>query len=187
VDHIPCLEAWAESLGGITYPLLSDFWPHGEVCQKYGILRKEGFSERAIFVVDRLGIIRYIDIHDINDQPRNDELLAIIRTIDPEAASREPVMDEVAPVELPHGGIVMYCTSWCPGCRRARIWLADHNLPYKEVDISKNQTAASQVREWTGGYETTPTFDIDGNIVIDFDEEKLIQILGDRIKTSGSN
>ncbi|HBX68522.1 MAG TPA: hypothetical protein DEH25_03835, partial [Chloroflexi bacterium] len=31
VDHVPCLQAWAESLGGISYPLMSDFWPHGAV------------------------------------------------------------------------------------------------------------------------------------------------------------
>lgn len=183
IDHIPCLEAWADSLGGITYPLVSDFWPHGEVCQKYGVLRAEGFSERAIFVVDRLGIIRYIDIHDIDEQPRNDELFAILRAIDPEAAAKAPIEKDEVPVELPHGGIVMYCTSWCPGCRRARAWLSAHDLPYKEVDISKNRTAAKQVTQWTGGYETTPTFDIDGKIVIEFDEEEMYKILKDRIKS----
>jgi len=86
-------------------------------------------------------------------------------------------------VELPHGGIVMYCTSWCPGCRRARAWLSAHDLPYKEVDISKNRTAAKQVTQCTGGYETTPTFDIDGKIVIEFDEEEMYKILKDRIKS----
>lgn len=83
VDHVPCLKAWAESLGGISFPLLSDFSPLGAVAAKYGVKRKEGFSERAIFVLDKYGIIRYIDIHDIEDRPKNrilfDELSKVIR------------------------------------------------------------------------------------------------------------
>jgi peroxiredoxin len=71
VDHIPCLKAWAESLGGISFPLLSDFSPQAYVAKKYGVRRKEGFSERAIFVLDKFGIIRYIDIHNIKDRPKN--------------------------------------------------------------------------------------------------------------------
>ena len=88
VDHVPCLKAWAESLGGITYPLLSDFWPHGAVCEQYGVFREpDGHSERAIFVIDKRGIIRYIDIHDIDHQPDNDVVLDVLRRIDPEAGS----------------------------------------------------------------------------------------------------
>ena len=71
IDHIPCIQAWAESLGGINFPLLSDFWPHGAIAKKYGVFREEGHSERAIFVVDKDGIVKYIDIHDIDDQQRN--------------------------------------------------------------------------------------------------------------------
>ena len=75
VDHVPCLVAWAKSLGDINYPLLSDFWPHGEVAKKYGVfIEEEGKSERAIFIIDKEGIIRYIDIHDIDEQPDNDVL-----------------------------------------------------------------------------------------------------------------
>jgi len=59
VDHVPCLQAWAKSLGGIDYPLLSDFWPHGAVSTAYGVLRPDGFTERAIFIIDGEGIIRY--------------------------------------------------------------------------------------------------------------------------------
>jgi peroxiredoxin len=72
VDAIPCQRAWAKSLGRIdNFPLLSDFWPHGEVAQKYGVFRKEGYSERALFVIDKQGVIRYVDVHEFNDQPDN--------------------------------------------------------------------------------------------------------------------
>ena len=56
-------------MGGLSYPVLSDFWPHGYVAIKYGVLREEGITERAIFVIDKEGVIRYIDIHDINEEP----------------------------------------------------------------------------------------------------------------------
>ena len=75
---MPCLKAWADSLGGITYPLLSDFYPHGQVAQAYGVLRSEGYSERAIFVVDKRGVIRYVDVHDIDSQPDNELLFRVL-------------------------------------------------------------------------------------------------------------
>ncbi len=185
VDHVPCLKAWAESLGGIHYPLLSDFWPHGVIAERYGVLRKEGYSERAIFVIDREGIIRYIDIHDIDLQPDNEELRRVLREVDPEAARQEP---KVSPKEglpesapLPKGGIVMYCTSWCPGCRRARAWFKEKNLQYTEVNIDKNPAAAEQVKRWNNGSRTTPTFDIDGVILVEFNEAKLTEVLKDRL------
>jgi alkyl hydroperoxide reductase subunit AhpC len=61
--------AWAQSLGGITYPLLSDFYPHGAVAQAYGILRPQGMAERALFVIDTDGIVRYIDVHELREVP----------------------------------------------------------------------------------------------------------------------
>lgn len=81
VDNIPSLEAWAKSLGGLSYPLCSDFWPHGMMSIKYGVLREEGVAERALFVVDKNGIIRYIDIHDIGKQPDNNELFEVLKKL----------------------------------------------------------------------------------------------------------
>jgi len=162
---------------------LSDFWPHGMVARQYGVLRDEGYTERAIFIIDKEGIIRYIDIHDIDDQPNNDEVFAILRQIDPENAKRHPINMEALEAELPHGGIVMYCNTWCPGCRKARAFFEANHLEYKEVDISRNRAAGAQVRRWANGYETTPTFDIDGQILIDYDEKRLREILGDRVSS----
>lgn len=177
MDHVPCLQAWAKSLGGIDYPLLSDFWPHGAVSTAYGVLRPDGFTERAIFIVDREGIIRYVDVHDIGQQPSNADLLEALRQIDPTAAASQPQEAELTAADLPHGGIVMYCTPWCSDCMHARQWLAAHNLPYTEVDISRSRAAARQVEEWANGYQTTPTFEIDGEIVVDFDEARLRAVL----------
>jgi glutaredoxin len=179
VDSVPCLKAWAESLGGITYPLLSDFYPHGAVAKKFGVLRKEGHSERAIFILDKAGIIRYVDVHDIDLQPNNNELFRALGELDPEAeawAAAHPLGAAEAPT--PKSDVVMYCTAWCPGCRRARLFFAENKIPFVEIDITRNPKAAERVRGWANGNETTPTFDIKGQILVDYDEAKLKAALG---------
>ena len=81
VDSAPAHKAWAEQIGGIDYPLLADFWPHGEVAKKYGILRAEGYSERATFVIDKNGIIRHIEVHEIGKVPDRAKLLDILKNV----------------------------------------------------------------------------------------------------------
>ncbi|MFO7598942.1 MAG: peroxiredoxin [Candidatus Desulfacyla sp.] len=75
VDNIPSLFAWIRQMGQLWFPVLSDFWPHGGVADRYGVLRSDGMSERALFVIDKKGIIRYIDVHDINQRPRLEILM----------------------------------------------------------------------------------------------------------------
>ena len=69
VDNIPTLFSWTNQMGKLWFPVLSDFWPHGQTAKKYGVLRTDGVAERALFVVDKKGIIRYIDVHNINERP----------------------------------------------------------------------------------------------------------------------
>jgi peroxiredoxin len=79
IDAQPAKAAWAKTLDSISYDLLSDFHPHGEVAQKYGVFRpKEGFSERAIFVVDKAGKIAWSKVYDIPELPKNDDVLAAL-------------------------------------------------------------------------------------------------------------
>ncbi len=75
VDASPSQKAWARHLGITSYPFLSDFWPHGEVAKQYGLFRPEGFSERAIVIIDKQGIIRYFKIHELETVPSVDELI----------------------------------------------------------------------------------------------------------------
>ncbi len=64
-----------EGQNTLWFPVLSDFYPHGAVADKYGVLRSDGVSERSLFVIDKKRIIRYIDVHDINDRPRLEVLV----------------------------------------------------------------------------------------------------------------
>ena len=52
--------AFSTALGGISYPILADFHPHGEVAKLYGIFNEKlGTALRSIFVVDKAGIVRF--------------------------------------------------------------------------------------------------------------------------------
>ncbi len=77
VDSVPCHEAWAASLGGVSFPLLSDF--HRRVSARYGLLWKpHNIARRAVVIVDRAGRIRYIEIINTG-LPDPDRLLAVLR------------------------------------------------------------------------------------------------------------
>jgi peroxiredoxin len=75
VDNIPTLFAWTNQMGKLWFPVLSDFYPHGKVAETYGVLRSDGTTERALFVIDKKGVIRYIDVHDINKRPSLETLI----------------------------------------------------------------------------------------------------------------
>jgi len=66
--------------------MCSDFYPHGAVTQAYGIMRHEpplaGISERAVFVVDKQGIIRFAKVYPLGQAPDNHELLDALKKID---------------------------------------------------------------------------------------------------------
>lgn len=59
VDSPYVLKAFAESQG-YTFPLLSDFWPHGATAKAYGVFNEErGIANRGTFIIDKQGIVRY--------------------------------------------------------------------------------------------------------------------------------
>ena len=82
IDAQPAKAAWAKTLDSISYDLLSDFHPHGEVAKQYGVFReKEGFSERAIFVIDKAGKVAWSKVYAIPELPNNDEVFAALRRL----------------------------------------------------------------------------------------------------------
>ncbi len=74
VDSIPSHLAWAKTLGGLSFPLMSDYFPHGRVARLYGILNERGYAERSVFLIDKAGIIRFIDKVPPTELPDNTEL-----------------------------------------------------------------------------------------------------------------
>jgi peroxiredoxin len=82
VDNVPSIAAWANSLGGITYPLLSDFWPHGGMANSYGTLMEDrGITSRTIVVIDKQGQVAYIDVHKLDEPPDPEAIFEVLRKL----------------------------------------------------------------------------------------------------------
>ena len=80
-DPIFALRAYADQ-EGITFPLLSDFWPHGAVAKAYGVFSEEvGIALRGSFLVDRDGIVRWAVVNDIPDARDVDEYKKAIASL----------------------------------------------------------------------------------------------------------
>lgn len=81
VDNLPTLYAWTRQMGELWFPVLSDFWPHGEAAQRFGVLRTDGTAERALFIIDKAGIIRFIKVSDINRRPNLKDIVDALQAI----------------------------------------------------------------------------------------------------------
>ncbi|MBS0338308.1 MAG: redoxin domain-containing protein [Proteobacteria bacterium] len=75
-DTIPSLKVWAQSMGGIGHPLLSDFHPHGKASQALGIFNPEGgFPLRSVTIIDPQGVVRAFHVYPAGVLPQPDEVL----------------------------------------------------------------------------------------------------------------
>ncbi len=74
--------------------------------------------------------------------------------------------------------LVMYCTQWCPDCRRAREWLDRHDIPYREVDVSRDDDARERAAGHNEGRLHTPTFELGDGVCVDFRPDRLSELLG---------
>ena len=81
MDSTYSLNAWSKSIN-VTFPLLSDFYPQGQVVDLYGVRNRGGFPERAVFVIDKDGVIRYIEVlENPGDLPENEELFETLQKL----------------------------------------------------------------------------------------------------------
>lgn len=82
VESIMNTTAWERENGPFDFPLCSDFWPHGEVCARYGVLPESGphagVSARAIFVIDRAGRVVFRKIYRWDEVPPLDEIFPLL-------------------------------------------------------------------------------------------------------------
>jgi alkyl hydroperoxide reductase subunit AhpC len=86
VDSIYSHMAWQKKeIGQMSFPLASDFYPHGETARKYGIFREgepiPGISDRAVFVVGKDGKIKFAKVYPISQVPDNEEVFAELRKL----------------------------------------------------------------------------------------------------------
>jgi peroxiredoxin len=80
-DSIHTLRVFAEQ-EGLEYPLLSDFWPHGEVSRAYGVFDADkGCAVRGTFIVDKEGVVRWSVVNALPDARDLNEYLAALDTL----------------------------------------------------------------------------------------------------------
>ncbi len=80
VDSVPSKAAWAKSLRIKSTRLLADFWPHGGIAKSMGLLRAEGFSERANVIVSEKGKIVFVKVYPIRELPDIREILHALKS-----------------------------------------------------------------------------------------------------------
>ena len=73
--------------------------------------------------------------------------------------------------------VKVYSTPTCPFCVRVKQFLKDSNVVFEDIDVSKDQAQAEQMVEKSGQIGV-PVLDIDGEIIIGFDKEKIKKALG---------
>jgi len=81
VDGVWCHSAFAKDRN-LHFPLLADFEPKGAVAKLYGALRREGFTERALFVIDKEGVIRWSYLSPVGVNPGADGILEALENLE---------------------------------------------------------------------------------------------------------
>lgn len=164
VDSAYCHINWAKDLGGISFPLLADFHPKGEVARAYGLyLENAGITDRATVLVDAAGVVRHSE--SVTPAGRRDiaALAAECERLDREYSG--PVEDFSEPAGLPEGGL-LYVKSSC-GFSRAAL-LACENLGLSERIAVKNVSEDPAAREAlvrASGKEQAPCLVIGGETI----------------------
>jgi mycoredoxin-dependent peroxiredoxin len=86
VDSIMNTTVWEREIGPFDFPLCSDFWPHGEVAEKYGVLQLNGplagAASRVIFVIDKQGVIILRKSYRRDEVPDAEEILEALRGLE---------------------------------------------------------------------------------------------------------
>ena len=73
--------------------------------------------------------------------------------------------------------VVIYSTSTCPYCIRAKQFLSDNNIAFTNYDVSSDQAKADEMVQ-KSGQMGVPVLDIDGEIIVGFDKDRIKQALG---------
>ena len=81
-DHVAAHRAWTTAMGGLPYPELSDWHPKGKVTESYGLWNEErGAGTRAVMVVDKSGVIRFLEKYVPGTLPDPNEILQFVKSL----------------------------------------------------------------------------------------------------------
>ena len=164
VDSVYCHANWASDLGGISFPLLADFEPKGEVGRKYGFyLDGPGIDDRATVILDSSGIVRHASTVGPGGRRNISDLAALCEAVDKEHGGG--LEDFPTPPGLPEGSM-LYVKSHCGFSRAALI--ARDNLHLQERlelrNVSEDEAARSALVSLCGN-DQAPCLVLEGKPV----------------------
>jgi glutaredoxin 3 len=73
--------------------------------------------------------------------------------------------------------VKIYTTPTCPWCIRTKQFLKDNNINFEDIDVSSNKQAAEEMIQ-KSGQMGVPVLDIDGQIIVGLDKERIKTALG---------
>jgi hypothetical protein len=171
IDSTAVHANFGSSLGGISYPMLSDFHPKGAMAESYGVYQSEhGTIARATVIVDAAGIVQHASATGKRDM---NALAAICKEID---SKHGPLPQAAAPEGLPEDA-TLYVRDNCAASRA--VLLAGTNLyldtlPVKNV--SQSEEFMNELRSLTGA-ETAPVLVVEGKVKAE--SSKIVRYLVD--------
>jgi glutaredoxin-like YruB-family protein len=71
--------------------------------------------------------------------------------------------------------VIVYVAEWCPWCHRATDYFSEHKIPFEARDIEQGSYAQESMKK--SGQAGIPVIDIDGQIIVGFDQKKIAEIL----------
>jgi glutaredoxin 3 len=73
--------------------------------------------------------------------------------------------------------ITVYSTPTCPYCIKVKQYLKEKDVAYTDIDVSQDTTKAQEMVD-RSGQMGVPVLDIDGEIIVGFDKDKITELLG---------
>lgn len=71
----------------------------------------------------------------------------------------------------------VFSTPFCPYCITLKEFLKEHNIEFEDIDVSENKEALQEMLE-KSGQMGVPVVEIDGKIIVGFDRERIVNLLG---------
>ncbi len=178
VDSLHCHAAWGRDLGGVSFPLLADFQPKGEVGRAFGAyLDGPGLDDRATVIITRDGIVRHASSVGPGGRRNMDELLETARAIAEAHPGAEPVP---AGTPVSADAATLYVKSSCGPSRR--VLTALENLHARDAVTIKNVTDdadAAKALEAASKQDKAPCLVLDGDAIVE--SATILTRLADRL------
>lgn len=181
IDSIHCHANWARDLGGISFPLLSDFEPKGAMADSMGAyLSGAGITDRATVLIDSGGTVRHASSVGPAGERDIAELAALCESVDSTAGT--PTQDAPTPKGLGKDA-VLYVKKPCGFSRRVRVAVDNlHETGLEIRNVSEDASALAALKAATGS-ETAPCLVLDGKPVLEADQ--IVRTLAERLAPIG--